>query len=275
MELSGLNVGEGVRRQLSDGDKLSHAYIIAGPPGAGKHALAVRMASALVCTGKGEKPCGACPGCRKTAGGIHPDITWLRPAQGKREITVDQVRALRADAYIRPNEGSHKVYLVDPAQAMNPSAQNAMLKLLEDGPSYAAFLLLTENAGALLPTVRSRCECLTLAGEGAGPVQAPEELEQAIQAGRELAGHILSGDAFALAQAAAALEGSKWERGAVLALLDSAAQALHAALPGRSAQLLPWIDHLTALRRAALLNVGTGHLLGWLAVGPEDPGRYP
>ena len=71
-----------------------------------------------------------------------------------------QVRALRADAYIRPNEAERKVYILENAQTMNASAQNAMLKLLEEGPAYAAFLLLTDNAAALLPTVRSRCEHL-------------------------------------------------------------------------------------------------------------------
>ena len=80
-----------------------------------------------------------------------------------------QIRALRADAYIRPNEAGRKVYLLERAHTMNPSAQNAMLKLLEEGPPYAAFLLLTENAAALLPTVRSRCETLTLS-----PVPLPE-----------------------------------------------------------------------------------------------------
>ena len=77
-------------------------------------------------------------------------------------ISVDQVRALRSDAYIRPNEGERKVYILEGADRMNASAQNAMLKLLEEGPAYAAFLLLAENAGGVLETVRSRCETLTL-----------------------------------------------------------------------------------------------------------------
>ena len=75
---------------------------------------------------------------------------------------MDQVRQLRADAYIRPNEGERKVYLLEGADRMNASAQNAMLKLLEEGPAYAAFLLLAENGGGVLQTVRSRCEELSL-----------------------------------------------------------------------------------------------------------------
>ena len=92
--------------------------------------------------------------------GIHPDVRWV--GDDGKDITVGQVRALRSDAYIRPNEAQRKVYVIENAQTMNASAQNAMLKLLEEGPAYAAFLLLTDNAAALLPTVRSRCEVLAL-----------------------------------------------------------------------------------------------------------------
>ena len=94
--------------------------------------------------------------------GVHPDVTVISgPGEGK-PITVDQVRALRSDAYIRPNEGERKIYLLEQADRMNQSAQNAMLKLLEEGPAYAVFLLLAENGGGLLQTVRSRCEELDL-----------------------------------------------------------------------------------------------------------------
>ena len=118
------------------------------------------LARALVCSGRGEAPCGACPDCRKAAAGVHPDVITIGEA-GK-DISVAMVRALRSDAYIRPNEAPRKVYLLPDAHTMNQSAQNALLKLLEEGPPYAAFLLLAENAGAILPTVRSRCETLTL-----------------------------------------------------------------------------------------------------------------
>ena len=139
---------------------LSHAYILSGPAGSGKRTLAGLLAAALVCTGGGERPCLSCPGCRKALAGIHPDI--VRAGDDGKDISVAQVRQLRADAYIRPNEADRKIYILENAQTMNPSAQNAMLKLLEEGPAYAAFLLLTDNAAALLPTVRSRCELLPL-----------------------------------------------------------------------------------------------------------------
>ena len=139
---------------------LSHAYILSGPAGAGKRTLARVLAAAFVCRGQGDKPCLSCPDCRKAMGGIHPDISVV--GDDGKDINVAQIRALRADAYIRPNEAGRKVYILENAQTMKDSAQNAMLKLLEEGPPYTAFLLLTDNAAALLQTVRSRCEVVTL-----------------------------------------------------------------------------------------------------------------
>ena len=163
MELTALAGNAALKEQLSAQEKgrgLSHAYLISGPAGSGKRTLARLLAAAMVCTGQGEKPCGHCAACKKALGGIHPDV--IQVGSDGKPITVGQAREARADAYVRPNEGSRKVYVFHNAQDMNPSAQNALLKLLEEGPAYAAFLLLTENPGAVLTTIRSRCEGLSL-----------------------------------------------------------------------------------------------------------------
>lgn len=173
MNLELLAGNAALKKQLSAqaaGRGLSHAYLISGPAGSGKKTLARLMAAAMVCTGQGEKPCGACPACKKAMGNIHPDIITVCGEKGK-DISVGQARALRADAYIRPNEADRKVYLILDAQTMNSNAQNAVLKLLEEGPPYAVFLLLTDNPGALLPTIRSRCEGLSLAPVSPGEAQ--------------------------------------------------------------------------------------------------------
>ena len=149
---------------------LSHAYLVAGGSGESRGAMIQRLTEAYLCGGE-RPPCGICPACRKAAAKTHPDVSLTAPAPDKREITVDQVRALRSDAYIRPNEGRRKVYVISPADAMNPAAQNALLKVLEEGPAYAAFLLDAAQPGRLLDTVRSRCELLALPPEEeqAGP----------------------------------------------------------------------------------------------------------
>lgn len=265
MDLSALAGNAPLKRQLSLETArrgLSHAYIISGPVGSGRHTLASLLAAALVCSSSGEIPCGRCTGCRKALSGIHPDVIHISGADGK-DLTVAQVRALRADAYIRPNEAVRKVYLLESAHAMNPSTQNAMLKLLEEGPAYAAFLLLTENASALLPTVRSRCETLNLTpvetGEAAAYLAArfPDRdqadisaaalacegiLGRAVQAleggedggdlvhktGAQLLDCLSDGNERSLAELCVSLE--KWDRDQISALMDELTLLLRGAL---------------------------------------------
>ena len=277
MNLCALVGNEALKRQLDAQCArrgLSHADILSGAPGSGKRTLAGLLAQALVCTGGGEDlpcggnvPCGACSGCRKAAAGIHPDI--IRVGTDGKDITVAQVRALRADAYIRPNEAARKVYVVENAQSMNPSAQNALLKRLEEGPAYAAFLLLADNAAALLPTVRSRCEGLSLSPVGADqaaaflraryPDRDPGELERAAAA----CGGILG-------RAVSALEGGGQEdeavRIAARTVLERLANRDELALQAYCVELEKWgrdalcalLDELILLLRDALVCAGGG-----------------
>ena len=156
MDTSDLSACPALHSQLSSG-KFSHAYIVSGPECEAKSALVAALARALVCSGEGIKPCGVCSHCRKAISGSHPDILRVEREAGKRELAVDKIRAARSDAYIVPNEAARKVYIIEEAGTMNPAAQNALLKVLEEPPAYAVFILSAENPGALLPTVRSRC----------------------------------------------------------------------------------------------------------------------
>ncbi|NLF35184.1 MAG: DNA polymerase III subunit delta [Clostridiales bacterium] len=255
-------VRDRVARLLS-GRGLSHAYIVSGPAGAGKRALADFLCRAYVCTGECTLPCGRCSGCRKAAAGIHPDVTVA--GGGAQRVSVHDARALRADAYIRPNEAPRKVYLFPEAQALSPQVQDVLLKLLEEGPRYAAFLLLAENEAALLPTIRSRCETLRL-------VKAEAPAAGGAGDGAEtLAALLADADERALLEYAVSLEGM--ERPALTALLDDTAGLLLDALKrragdaGQARRLSARIELLSALRRACAFNVGAGHLAGWLAAG--------
>lgn len=291
MRLDDLAGNAALKRQLSAqaaGRGLSHAYLISGPAGSGKRTLARLLAAALVCTGPGEVPCGTCPGCKKALAGIHPDVITVG-ADGK-DLTVAQSRQIRADAYIRPNEAPRKVYLICNAQTMNGPAQNALLKLLEEGPAYAAFLLLTDNPAALLPTIRSRCEAIALSPVTPGEAEAclarrfpdrlPEELRRAAAecegligravdrlegvsdtgevraAARQLAECFAQGDELALAALCVSLE--KWDRDALAALFDDGVILFRHALAlraGSDAGVGP--EELSAARQAAALPSGT------------------
>ena len=109
MELSALAGNARIKEQLSHRGELSHAYILSGPAGTGKHILARLLCAAMLCTAGGEKrPCGRCGPCKKVLASIHPDLSVIAgPGEGK-PISVDQVRALRTDAHIRPNEGERR-----------------------------------------------------------------------------------------------------------------------------------------------------------------------
>lgn len=266
MDFSKLQIGDGVRRRLEAAvGRLSHAYIISGPVKETTYALADVLAQAYVCSSGGERPCGICSNCRKAAGNIHPDIIRVSVPEDKRNILVDQVRQLRTEAYVRPNESDRKVFVIEEAQTMNDNAQNALLKVLEDGPRYLSFLLLTENSQQLLPTIRSRCETLslsTLADEEAA--EADEELRKTAE---KLAGLLLDGEEFALVELTAALEVKKPDKETLLALFDLVESALREQLPSQPRKVLPLIEHLRRVRQAVPFNVGTGHLLGWLAAG--------
>ena len=269
MELSALAGNSRIKEQLSQREarrELSHAYIISGPAGSGRHTLARLLAAAMLCTAPaGQRPCGRCGPCVKAAKGLHPDLSVIAgPGEGK-PVTVDQIRSLRSDAYIRPNEGERKVYLLEDAGRMNPSAQNAMLKLLEEGPPYAAFLLITNSAGELLQTVRSRCE--TLALTPAREEESPASLELLALA-EKLAGALERAGELELMEAAMALD-AKRSREELSALLD----ALEAELGARAAgaldrrRLLRAVELVKGLRGAARLNVSAGQLSGWLCAG--------
>ena len=132
---------------------LSHALIFSG---SGDRVSAARYAAAAMeCTAE-SKPCLACPACRKVMQDIHPDVTFVRDAEHK-ELSIDTVRAMRADAFIRPNEGVRKVYIFEDCTILTEKDQNVLLKLVEEGPAYAAFFFCAENPAVLLQTIRSRC----------------------------------------------------------------------------------------------------------------------
>lgn len=272
MELSALSGNERVKEQLSQRERgrgLSHAYIISGPAGSGRHVLARQLAAAMLCTGAGERPCGKCLPCQKVMKGIHPDLSVISGPEIGKPIAVDQVRLLRADAYIRPNEGERKVYLLERADQMNPSAQNAMLKLLEEGPPYAVFLLLADNVGGLLQTVRSRCEELALvsASEPTGEETGQEWKLLA----KRLADALEQAGELELFEAVMELDGRRGREG-LSVLLDALADELGVRVVrgGNRRRLLRAWELVKELRSAAKLNVNGGQLSGWLCAGMFD-----
>ena len=143
-------------------DKVSHAYIMNGQKGSGKKMLADLFTRTLQCEGEGVEPCGECRSCRQADGNNQPDIIKVTHEKPN-SISVDDIRMqVNNDILIKPYSSKYKIYIIPEADKMTVQAQNALLKTIEEPPSYAVIFLLTENAEVLLPTIRSRCVMLKL-----------------------------------------------------------------------------------------------------------------
>jgi len=263
-----------IRAAASRGS-LSHALIFSG---SGDRAAAARYAAAAFeCAAAGERPCLRCAHCRKVLADIHPDVVFVRDPD-HRELSAEVVRAARADAFIRPNEGERKVYVFEDCAALNERGQNILLKTVEEGPPYCAFLFCAENASALLQTIRSRCVELRLS----------EDAETAVgEDARELCRLIAAGSAASRAAFLVKLEMKKLKRDDLGALFESArlvcADALLSLCGAAEAdetaaaltrlgktRLTRVIALLDAYRRSCAYNVGAGLTLGGFAAELED-----
>lgn len=143
--LSNSRMKEQLTRAIESGRPM-HAYLFCGAEGTGKMTAATLLAQYLVGKNAG-----------KAERGTHPDIFVLEPPKDKKLISVDQVRDMRADAFIKPSEAMRKIYIIRGVELMNDSGQNALLTLLEQPPEYAVFILLAVSREKVLPTVVSRC----------------------------------------------------------------------------------------------------------------------
>ena len=156
-------IKEHLQNALATG-KISHAYIINGEKASGKEFIARIFAMALQCEGEGDKPCGQCHSCKQALSDNQPDI--IRVTHEKpNTIGVDDIRTqVNSDIGIKPYSSKYKIYIIDEAEKMNPQAQNALLKTIEEPPSYGILMLLTTNADGFLQTILSRCITLNLRG---------------------------------------------------------------------------------------------------------------
>ena len=141
---------------------MAHAYLIHGEKGTGKKMLAGLFAKTLQCEAGGTDPCGTCRSCIQCDSGNQPDIIWVTHEKPT-VISVDDIREqVNNDIIIKPYSSRYKIYIIPEAELMNPQAQNALLKTIEEPPEYAVIMLLTNNLDKMLPTILSRCITLNL-----------------------------------------------------------------------------------------------------------------
>lgn len=153
-------------RQAWAGNRLSHALLLQGADGVGKRTFAAWAACAVLCESpsRGELDCcGSCGSCLLFEAGSHPDLLWVAPEEDKQQISVDQVRAATERLSKTSYRQGYKIAIFEPAHLMTPNAANSLLKTLEEPSARSLLILITSQPSALLPTVRSRCQKLTIA----------------------------------------------------------------------------------------------------------------
>ena len=276
------NLQAGIRR-----GNISHFYLISGPKGAGKMTLARLLSAAILCKDT-ERPCLQCAACRKVMADTHPDLITVRDPEHK-NVPVKIIRQVREEMFVKPNEAEHKIYLLP--QPLGEEGQNALLKILEEPPSYGVFILLSENPENLLVTVRSRSTQLRLQSlpeeilrheltrefpDAAKPDidaaiwrsggflgQAKELLQDGVALSEQTAGFVQSfagRDSLALLQILVSME--KWKRDAFSETLAQWIQLLQQALLCRSG--MPVLSEnaraLAAQRSPQDLNNAIKHL---------------
>ena len=264
----------GLRQEIAAG-RVRHAYLFAGAEGVGKAALAEAFAQALCCDAPPAPglACGACRACRKIARGVHPDVQVASLAtqaavaekQGRKNtsLTIETVRELSAGAALRPLEARWRVVLVEDAETLQGVAQEALLKTLEEPPAYVVIVLLADDAEALLPTIRSRCQLVelrpvaravvaaSLQAAGIAPARADEIA--ALAGGRPGWAHRAATDARLLAQQRDALERAlAWIAGSPYERLVTAVR-LGDSFTKRRAEIFSDLDTLLGVWRDALL----------------------
>jgi DNA polymerase III subunit delta' len=152
-----------LKKHVSNGTT-RHAYLFAGPPGLGRRTLALRFAQALNCQTPVETgiPCGGCRDCKQIEAMQHADLTIIQAESEGGTLKVDQIRGARRSLTLKPYQSNYRVALFFRFQEANDNAANALLKTLEEAPSYAVLILTADNPEQLLPTIVSRCEVLRL-----------------------------------------------------------------------------------------------------------------
>ena len=158
-------------KKAIDSGRVAHAYIFDGIEGVGRKLVAQTFAKTLQCQEGGNEPCNECISCRAFGDSNHPDVLYVKPEKTQ-TLGVDDIREqINKEAKIKPYQYKYKIFIIDNADKMTVQAQNALLKTIEEPPSYAVFLLISNNIKNFLPTVISRCVIYKLKPAGNNDVK--------------------------------------------------------------------------------------------------------
>lgn len=209
MKITGFNYENPIEKALGTAlasGRLPHAVILEGGSSQERMALGKKIAAALVCSSGGlDIPCGSCPNCVKSAADSHADILVYTVEDKPRAFKVDMVRDIRSNAYVIPNEADKKVFILENSHTMGVESQNAILKILEEPPSFVSFIMLCSSKSVFLPTVLSRATVYSLGEAAASPDEA-QPRDAVIEASSGIAKAVASLNDFDIVKAAAVFE---------------------------------------------------------------------
>lgn len=286
MNFGKLQLNEEVKKKLAasvDSGTLSHAVLLTGGTEKERKDLAVLLAQALLCEAD-EKPCLKCVSCKKIKAGIHPDVSITQGEAGKPlSIKIETIREIRSRAYIMPNEAPFQIFIILEASGMGEVQQDALLKILEEPPQTARFILTTRSRDDLRQTILSRVTAFAVS-EDSGQAAGEKENPKAAQAALDILTSLLSRKEYQIILSAGALEKDRKRfksalEKMILLLRDAAVfpykpyvgdnEKLVAGLAGTftQAQLLAMQDELKTLIADADKNANENLLLTRLAMG--------
>jgi DNA polymerase-3 subunit delta' len=156
--IKGQKQAVGILTGFLESGRAPHALLFSGPEGVGKRFAAGLFARAAFCRSEGTVPCFSCEACGKIERGAFPDLISIGIAEDKTRILIEQIQEIERIVAYHPFSGDRRVIIIDPADLMTENASAAILKTLEEPPAGTHFILVTDRAFSLPPTILSRCQ---------------------------------------------------------------------------------------------------------------------
>ena len=211
MNFGKLQLNEEVKKKLSsavDSGTLSHAILLTGGTEKERKELSLLLSQALLCENS-PAPCLKCNICKKVKSGIHPDVIITEGEAGKqRSIKIDTIRDIRSRAYIMPNEAPFQIFIILEASGMGEEAQNALLKILEEPPATARFILASRSRDDFRQTILSRVTPFAIS-EDSGQAAGEKENSKAVKAAEDIFSALITKNEAKIMLSTGALEKDK------------------------------------------------------------------
>lgn len=208
MNFGKLQLNEEVKKRISaavDSGTLSHAVLLTGGTEKERKELATLLAQALLCENT-NNPCLKCNSCAKIKSGVHPDVITISGEAGKiRSIKIDDIREIKRRAYIVPNESPFQIFIILEASGMGDEAQNALLKILEEPPATARFILASRSRDDFKQTILSRVTAFAIS-EDSGQAAGEKENPKASAAAKDILEALLTKNEYKIILSTGALE---------------------------------------------------------------------